>query len=156
MTPEIKHRSGVMLGTVSKLKPRFFNNSWVSVDTKSHVMTSVILCRGLYNAGTWPDLTRGEHACLHSGVMRVYRTVNKDPYLVNRIESDESVVNRNSFLMPINLVRLARLRLMVRIVQHASLHLCALLAVAASNSRSWVYALRKDLHWLSTNVDKFS
>eukprot|EP00973_Karenia_brevis_P025386 3502436-Karenia_brevis.AAC.1 len=77
--------------------------------------------------------------------MKVYRCISPDPYLDLQKESDDSVISRNNLLAPINLVRLARFRLLVRFIRTSSFDMCDILASALDAPRSWIRAVWADL-----------
>eukprot|EP00973_Karenia_brevis_P025610 3533136-Karenia_brevis.AAC.1 len=115
----------------------------------------MLFAKSLYNSGTWGSLNRSEFARVHSSVLAVYKAAFQDPYS-DSWESDANLIARVGLTAPINLLRLSRGLLFVRLVLHG----CAALKTAVCaeylvSKRSWLHQVIADFNWCASHSDFF-
>jgi hypothetical protein len=101
---------------------RILQNPSVDLDKRVSIAQSYLFSQGCYQASTWPALPLNVFRKIHHAVMEVYRVVlgkaaGDYAELVSfPLLSDDQVVARLAAVAPVNVIRLARLQLLTRIV----------------------------------------
>ena len=155
MIPEIKTRMAAMRGAFAGLRSRFFRARDISIDKKKHVSKALLLTRGLFQAGAWPELQANEYKRVHVAVMSVFRSFLKDDYLDGEWESDDSLINRHMLLAPMNILRFLRVSLFARIVRDRACHVMLAVAAASGATRAWIDAVGRDFAWMASRSAAF-
>ena len=147
MSLEITRRFALMWESLRALKPILSRDS-LSVDRKNGVVSLYLLTRGLFQCGSWPQLTLANSTKVHSGVMKLFR------YCVGLYSvpqagdpTDEEVLKSSKGTAPLNQLREARITLLIRLLKKGHLKLLATLMVSKKANRSWFSSVWKDLLW---------
>jgi len=148
MMPEIKSRMGAMIDVCSRIRHKFLRNRAIPHKTQCNIIQSLMLSRGLFQAGTWPKLAAAEVKKVHSSVMSVYRNLNRDQYSCE-YESDSSLLSRMGLVAPRNLVRMQRILLLCQLARKPAMPVLAVLAAASRHPSSWVHTVTEDLNWFA-------
>ena len=104
MQPEITLRTKGLLSTLACLRKPFFNNDGVPIKARTQILVVVLLSRGLFIAGTWPELTVAELSRLHTAVMKAYIGVTGVPVQQAQMMSYDVLCEKYELIAPINLV----------------------------------------------------
>ena len=142
---DLTAKLGGMAATTSALRGRLFRNPLVQDSSKATIASALLFAKGMHAAGTWPDLQQREAYRIHVAVMRVYRLLAGCGK--SNVESLDLLASRG-YTVPALLVRLARLRLLSRVVARAPLHLRLVLWTAREAPRSWLRAVLSDVQAL--------
>lgn len=153
LLPEIQSRHGSTIPFVHRLTWQYFRKTATPVQKKLSVASSLLLSKETFGVGCMPILNTTERQALHRHIMVFYRKATSSGLDelrdINHGISD--VVLRYSFELkaPYTYVRFHRLRLSIRFFNRAPFSLVLLAAAAVKDARSWMYALVKDLEWLT-------
>ena len=126
LVPDLKARLASMCGVSTALGRNFFRRPQMPVDSKLLVARALLLCKGLFSAGTWPTLNASEYKKLHQALMKVFggRIVSG---WHNKMYSFVVAYQEHQLAAPIHLVRQLRLCLLRRVCERAPGHLLPLL-----------------------------
>ena len=85
--------------------------------------------------------------------MHTWRRTTRTTYLHRTAEgtpplSDDCVVNKFELMMPVNMIRLLRLNLFIRVVTGGNSTVQAITFAARKSKHSWMFALRSDFSWV--------
>ena len=143
---EISARMSALRTAFSQLRAPFLSSSVASPQQRSLVARSVLLSKGLFQAGTWPALYASELSRVHSTIMKVYQAMH-EPELGERC-SHQRLVSEGGVVAPGALLIHMRLRLFVRLCEKASPCILALLFEGMAHKRSWLASVWRDLQLL--------
>ena len=140
---------GSMQAALKPITHKCFGDAAVDVKSKVNIAKSLLLSRGLFSASTWAGLTAAESKLVHSRVMSVYRSATATHYKeVNLAVSDQELITRFVLMAPTTLIRLARITLLIRMLQHANQYFLKCVFAARRANRSWFATVAVDLAWL--------
>ena len=105
-----------MAAATTALSWRFLKRASIPVDRKVLAVRSVILTKGLFNAGTWPSLFAAEFNRMHTSIMRIYARVLDDGYDPNHVVPYEYMLKWHKVTAPYLLLMCLRVNLFVRLL----------------------------------------
>lgn len=130
---DLSTKLAAMRAGVAGLRGRFFKNKEVEPKSKARVAQACLFSKGLFAAGTWPDLNVAEGKRVHTCIMKIYGLVSGTSY--DQHVTAKDIIMTSGFTAPTLLVRLARLGLFSRVVTRAPPSLvCLLWAVRGAPS----------------------
>lgn len=146
MVPEIVARIGEMCSIFRSMRRAFISNPTIELQKKLQVVQSVMLAKGLFNAGAWPVLYHSEYRKVHVAVMEIYRSIGQDPYNPDW-EPDGSMMSRMELTSPRNLLRILRAGLLISLLRNKPFIVWVTICAVGDARRSWLRAVRDDLSW---------
>ncbi len=94
----------------------------------------------------------------HAAIMGMYRDATGEfhnPKRVGAMFSDDDIIYDNSLILPYNMIRLARMSLLCRIVKKRCSAVLDLIKIMPVREGSWCFSVFQDLQWVGSG-DKFS
>jgi len=148
--PEARCRTAEMVSCALPLRTKVLARESVALDKRIVWTKALLFSKGLFQAAVWPTLRSAEVQVVHVAVMKVLGMVRSTPGKVDfsQVESSADVLKALALPAPINLLRIARLDLFIRLLVKPSPILLALLFTARNAKRSWVKALQDDLSFV--------
>lgn len=142
-------RVAVLREAIEPYSRRVLRNPDVTFETKMHVVNTLLLSKGTFQCGTWPDVHKSEFARITKSIMVAYRVVaNLDSVDESSYASDCSVREAIGVLHPAALLRYHRIACVARVARKMSVQSLALLLAARGARRSWIRSLAVDVKWL--------
>ena len=136
-----------------RLQRRILANPRMEQQQRLRVAESYIFPKGLFQSSTWPALADKDFRKPHHAVVNVYRSILGDKAQACRGGmSDDDVVHELHAFAPAVMLKTARLLLLIRVVEKASIRMIALLLASRTSSSSWIASVEKDLAWLTTGT----
>ena len=144
LMPEIRQRMATMSDTSHKMAPTIKSDA---IDSKHKyiIVKSMLLSKGLFQAGAWPVLQTSELSKVHAGVMRLYRKIDGSDGPLTPWRNDDAIVEQHSLAAPRVLLTVLRLLLFARVLAKGSKALLVVLASAVKAKRSWLGSVHMDL-----------
>jgi hypothetical protein len=151
MQAEIASRTQQTFLALRPLRRKIFGNPSISKSTKTQLLQSLLLSKMLFHSPIWPVLRVGESKRLQTAIMSVYRAaagmqttkLRQDHY------SDTAVLVYLGAASPEELLKIARLRYLQRILRKAPHQLWAVLHAETAHKDSWLISvLDEDLKWV--------
>ena len=144
LAPEIAFRVNSMSGVKSDLRRQFWRNSDVPVSCKLSMARVLMLSRGLYLAGTWPQLRQNELLKINNAVLEIYQMCAREKGCYKPVPYDE-LVKHHAMIAPSTLVLQLRLALLTRVCARGPPDLLGLLLQSRGTERSWLCSALSDL-----------
>ena len=105
-----------------------------------------ILSKVLFQAGAWASLSPKALRRVHVAVMFAYRIVADAAYSGTAPTlTDQEVLRLTKAVAPINLLRLARILLLIRVCAKAPAYNIATIMIAAQAKTSWLFSASMDI-----------
>ena len=146
---ELSIRIASVRSATSGLKRGYFSCPEVTTARKLAVAQGVCTARGMFQAGTWPQLYSAEYRRFHTAIMHVFRQASGSCLLGASTSSpplsDQRLFKEFGAPVPALLLVRARVYLLLRLLVRAPPELIALLALGARARRSWFASVRSDI-----------
>jgi hypothetical protein len=154
MQPEITSKLSGMNATFKALKPTFLTRSAISVDKRLLLAQSVLMSKGLFQAGTWPSLYTAELARVHKSIMKIYSSIFGAG---NQERISHATISKNeSFVAPAIIISFLRISLFIRVCMKAPPQFLNMLSCAMGGSRSWLHSVANDLKYMVAHSSSFA
>ena len=132
---------------------RCFTLDEIPVPRKINIACAYLFSRLAFAAGAWSKLSMAETRAFGSAVMYVWRRTTSTTFAkLKRAElpllSDDEVINEFDLIAPRNIVRLARLNLLIRVVNCNNGTLEAVIHAARHAQHGWLAAVEEDFTWI--------
>ena len=148
-------RGAIMSKAVHPIRKKFLHNPDVGMPDKLHVVSSLVLSKGLHMAGTWPALNVREHSKITASIGRVFRQIVPIPDgQVHNGHTSVEVQSIVGHMAPLNYIRILRIALFARICKGASPIVLAILHATYDAPRSWLKSVIEDLEFVTACSSK--
>ena len=164
---EIVIRAAGVWAKTRKLREQLFAAADITREVKCAALRSCFILSQLFQAGAWPELSVGQYRTCHTALIRTYKLVCGDPYMlrhdavVNDDDPDkhwmldDEVICASEQVHPSVLLRVLRLLTSIRFAVKASWHFWCIQFAALKANNSWLHALHDDVRWLAATTSKF-
>ena len=143
---EAAQRACIIRAETRALRKRVLSNTAVSVERRMTVLQLHILSKGLFQAGAWESLSPNALRRIHAAVMFAYRIVADAAYSGTAPTlTDQEVLRLTKAVAPINLLRLARILLLMRVCAKNPAYTIATIMIAAQAKTSWLFSASMDI-----------
>ncbi len=157
MLPEVMVRLAVTHDELRKVRGQVLRSDKISQCAKLTIVDAILFTKLLFNAGTWINLTQGNLNKLHHAMVSIYRSII---YMVPRkgVKNNTDLEVLDAIERPTMevMIRVARLRLLPRILVHAPPALLGLLQRQFGVNGSWVQLICDDIQWIRSRLSRFS
>jgi len=148
---EAAQRACIIRSETRALRERVLSNMVVSVERRMTVLQLHIL---LFQAGAWASLSPKALRRIHAAVMFAYRIVADAAYSGTAPTlTDQEVLRLTKAVAPINLLRLARILLLIRVCAKAPAYTIATIMIAAQAKTSWLFSASMDIDWACVHYE---
>lgn len=113
-----------------------------------------LLTKGCFQCGTWPNLPSLVFHKFNSSVMNIYRIPLQARASECKI-SDFDLIVDYKVLSPSNILRLARISVLTRMINKDVRFMLDIILVMADLSSGWAHDVFADIKWLATMHDNF-
>lgn len=174
VAPEILTRANAVWGKTRKLRKKLFGASDIGLDVKRGAMQSMMMSSQVFQCGCWPILTSSEYRTCKTAIVKVYKLVCSDAYMVTdgnshscddalpdniaadtHWRSDDEIVDIAQQLHPAVLLRLQRLCTSIRMAVRAPWEVWKVLYAAKDATSSWVNAVHADIRCFAAASSTF-
>ena len=138
------------------LSGNFFCRPGVGLEPKLLIFRSVLLSKGLFQAGTWPLLYTGEFIRIHKQIMRIYSSIVDAGVPVTQRRSHEEVLGVQGVVAPFVLLVVLRVSVLIRTVVKAPPIILVSLLESRGGHRAWIDAVELDLKFLASHSSAFA
>ena len=147
---ELSKQLGSVRAAAAGLKVGYFANPNVLPGRKLMVAKAVCTTRGMFHAGTWPQLQSAEYRRFHTALMQIFRQASGTAFgqlsgQIDAIPSDQELLSEYGAPLPAVLLARARIFLFLRLLGRAPPELVALLALGLQARRSWFASVQRDV-----------
>ena len=141
---EIKHRAAQAWAAFRQGRTRVFRSKRIALAKRGALLSTHVMTKLLFAAGSWPPLSKGEHAVFSSAVLSLYRQT-----LVIGPDGDQHLTHATVCALlqqpaPEVLLLVERARYMIQLLQAAPTQLWALLR----RDPAYIAHLRQTMVWL--------
>ena len=147
-SPDIRRTTGIAYSMTRPLARQLLRNQHLPHQKRVQILGSLGLSHTSYSAGTWPELTIGEHRAWTQGVNRIYRLLVPSSQIHSI--SDAEIRLRYQLDHPDDMLRIERLRILKMLAAHADDEYLApyYLQDELDHPYTWCWAIRRDYNML--------
>ena len=139
---EMKQKGALAHETFSRHRKVLFANKHIELRKRAELFTTLVLTKMLYGADSWTLHTQNDKARLHAIVIRLYKRLIK--WSPDMCMSDEAIIVAAGLPSPTELLRRARLRYLLVLINCGMSHIWSLL----KEDVEWCRLLEDDLVWM--------
>ena len=146
---EVNRRVGVATTTFRQVARPVLGNNHISIATRLQLLEALVCSKLMYNSGTWPQLSRRQHAKVEHAIISWQRRIIGTGFWSQHTINDQSL--QRLWKLPSLEVRLAvaRLRFALAAYRHAHSTTWRLLGQEFQQcTKSWIHLLLPALQWL--------
>ena len=139
---EIKQKAALAHETFSRHRKILFANENIAIGKRAELFTTLVLTKMLYGADSWFLATQLDKDRLHAAVIRLYKRLIK--WKPDWNMTDEAIIVETGLPSPSELLRRARLRYLLVLLNCGIPHVWSLL----NQDHEWCRLMEDDLVWM--------
>ena len=149
---DLFQKCAIMSTTVAAFTKSVFRDPHLSVGAKLKIAQAFVFSKGVFQVGTWPELSKTNERKFFSTVMRVNRRAAQCGFGHASdggvLPSDADVLADHSLVSPLVILRRARVMFFGRIIHKAPAVMTQLFSFAPIRNSKWAKSIVSDIQWL--------
>ena len=148
MTDAVAVRTAIIRQQAHSLRKFVLRWPQISIERRLNVASAYIWSKGLFQAGTWPDLPCNIYKLVHHAILSVFRAVSGiDGHFAN-LFTDDDIVYKLGVMCPQTMLRCLRMSLLSRFLGKGNVLLAKIVLNSSRAPGTWANTIVNDLKWL--------